>query len=189
MREKIKIGKKGSERVLSIWHFIVFGIIGLGIVAAVWLFYSAEVDVREIEILMLQNKLYDCVVEQGFVDEFLEEEIDVFGNCGLNKEIIEEDFYFRVLLENSAEELKRIDKGVRSFEKDCEVVLSGVEAKRYPKCFMKNESVLYHEGSEIKTATIKFLTASNQQGRKISVAENFKPGGGEFGGGGASDKF
>lgn len=171
---KIKIsGKKGSsEKILSLWHFLVFAVIGVGITAGVYMFYSVDIDTRGLEANILYAHLSDCLINQGFVpDNFMKEDFDILKECRINKGVIDADFYFKVQMTDADKiALKTISEGKRSFEKDCEIVLSGVKAEKYPKCSLKNESVLYYENNQVKIATLNILTASNQNGKEISVA-------------------
>jgi hypothetical protein len=57
--------KKADERVLSIYLFIIYIIVGIGIVSGVLLFYGKPFDVRELEAGILGDKVIDCLVEQG----------------------------------------------------------------------------------------------------------------------------
>ncbi len=57
--------KKGSSEILSIWLFLSWIIIAIVIVAAVALFYSRSVDVRQVESEVLLKKISECVFPQN----------------------------------------------------------------------------------------------------------------------------
>ena len=57
--------KKGGEKLLSIWWFIVLTLVTAGLVLAVLIFYSAEYDVRLKEADSLHDKIYDCLVDKN----------------------------------------------------------------------------------------------------------------------------
>ncbi len=167
--------KKAGEKLFSIWWFFVLAVVGVGIVAGVYIFYSADVDVREAEAGILYEKIADCIIEQGFLtDKFLydKENFDIYKGCDLNKKIIEGDYYIKIqAFDESNNEFISIIKGNPSFSKDCDIILSNdkLKAEKYPKCIRKAEGVLYYDNNEIKKAKIEILTASNQQGETSAV--------------------
>ncbi len=167
--------RKGGEKLLSIWWFFVLAIVGVGISASVFIYHSADVDVREIETNILYGKIVNCVIKQGFlIEELIEEDFDIFRECQLNKESFGEGsyFYFNLkVFDNSSNLIKEIEEGDFSFEKDCEIQEGeeGVIAKYYPKCIRKKEIVLYYKNNKIEEVELEILTASNQVGRKVSV--------------------
>ena len=59
------MNKKADERVLSIYLFIIYIIVGIGIVSGVLIFYGESFDVRELEASILADQVIDCFVEQG----------------------------------------------------------------------------------------------------------------------------
>ncbi len=170
------MNKIGGEKLLSIWWFLVLGIVGLGIVGGVFIFYSAGVDIREIEANVLSEEIINCLTGQGYVNDALfENDFDIFKECNFNKEIINSrEFYFEVeILDNNGKNLtKEIKAGKSSFKADCGVT-SGeeekkIKAEKFLKCIQKEESVIYYKNNEKKIATLYILTASNQRGKKIA---------------------
>ncbi len=79
------INKKGGERILSIYLFIIYIIISIGIVSGVILFYGSPFDVRIAEAGVLNSKIVDCLVEQGKLKQnVLVDEFDLLNTCHLN---------------------------------------------------------------------------------------------------------
>ena len=167
-----KMKNKKGQKLISIWWILVLAIVGAGIVVGVLIHSSANVDVRGAEAEILNEKILDCLFENGFLAEgFLEENFLFFEKCKLNEEIFGERsvFYFNVRVYDEADELiKEFRGGDASFEKDC-AIQEDVEAEDYPKCFMKDERVFYYEENEIKLGRIEILAASNQKGGKSLV--------------------
>lgn len=166
--------KRGAEKILSIWWFFVLAIVGLGIVAGVFIFYSADVDVREIESTSLYDNIVDCIAEQGFLsDGLLKEDFDIFKECRLNKNILNNGyFYIKIkFLDNAKSSIREdIVIGNNAFKKDCEISLSkDVKAEKFPKCVNGSEDFLYYKDNQIKTATLNILTVSNQKGIEVSI--------------------
>ncbi len=175
MRNKLIHDKKGGEKIFSVWWFFILAVVGLGIVAGVFIFYSADVDVREIESAALYDKIVDCISEQGFLkDDLLKEDFDIFKECKLNKNILNNgDFYVRIQELNKTENKIREDIviGNTAFKIDCEIILSDdkLKAEKFPKCVNRSEDFLYYKDNQIKTATLNILTASNQKGIEVST--------------------
>jgi len=71
------MNKKAGEKVLSIYLFIIYIIVSIGIVSGVLTFYG-PLDVRGVESGILTDKVIDCLVEQGELKEFNLE------NCGFD---------------------------------------------------------------------------------------------------------
>lgn len=86
------IGRKGDERVLSVYWFVIFVIIAAAVVGGVLLFFSNPLDVREVESSLLSDKVIDCFVDKGVLSVKLKEGADIEEVCGLNfKDINDED--------------------------------------------------------------------------------------------------
>ncbi len=159
--------KRGGEKLLSIWWFFVLVIVGTGISVAVMMFYSADVDVREIEADILSEKIIDCIIEQGFLVEDITNE-NMFERCDLNQEIFgkESSFYFRISTwDEEGNKLKEDIVGGKDFEVECEIGEAVEKAEHYPKCVKKKEGVLYYENNKVKRGELEILTASNQIGK------------------------
>ena len=87
---KLMSDKRGGEKYLSIWWFFVLAVIVGGIVIGVSAFNVADIDVKEIEADILANRVIDCVINNGYINEdFLNKNFDVFEKCYLNREIVD----------------------------------------------------------------------------------------------------
>jgi len=163
--------KKAAEKLLSIWWIFVLAVIGGGIVLGVLIYNNAEFDVRYDDANLLAEKIANCLVEQGKINEnFLEDDFNIFSECGLDKEILDSDiFYFNItIFDSSGNSLKEIVSGARSFEKDCGIS-SVTEASHYPRCSIKQENALYVKDGSLENAKIKILAGSNQHGKRITI--------------------
>lgn len=163
---------KRAEKLFSLWWFLILAVVGGGIIVGVLIFFSADVDIRGLESLVLSDKLTNCLIRQGYViDEFFEEEFDIFKTCGISKEILNsENFYLRITLlkEEGGDIIKEIYAGARSFEEDCKIG-ERLIARHFPKCTENKEKVMYYgieDNSKEKITSLYILTASNQKGRK-----------------------
>ena len=52
-----------------------------------------------------------------------------------------------------------------------EIQQKGVKAEKWVKCYLGKSVVLYNEDNKVKKINLEILTASNQKGEKIKVAE------------------
>ncbi len=161
-----------AEKLLSLWWFFVLGVVGGGLVIGVLIHTSAEINVNELEADILGEGIIRCIYDNGFLDnKVLEDDFDIFNNCNLNKAVFgkESNFYFNISIYNEDNSLrKEIIEGANSFEEDCKIQKK-LKAKYFPKCFEKQEIILFKEGEEIKEIKLKVLTASNQEGKRIHV--------------------
>tara|TARA_Y100000310_G_C20382627_1_gene668858 strand:+ start:273 stop:791 length:519 start_codon:yes stop_codon:yes gene_type:complete len=83
-------GKKGGEKYLSLWWFLVLIMITGSIVIAVSAFNIADVSTKEIESDILISRFVDCIVDAGVLNQkFLDKDFNIFEKCYLNKEIID----------------------------------------------------------------------------------------------------
>jgi len=161
---------KQAEKLLSIWWFFVLGVIAGGIVIGVLIYSSAEVSIKEAEANVLAERITDCLIDNGYLKEkILERDFDILDFCNLNSKVFEKssNFYFNISVYDSENLIFNVSKGNPTFEKDCRIGMSeDIKAEHFPRCFEKQELVLFKD----KNAKLIILAASNQNGRKISVA-------------------
>ncbi|MDD5193572.1 MAG: hypothetical protein PHF67_03210 [Candidatus Nanoarchaeia archaeon] len=160
--------KKAAEKLISVWWFFVLFIIGLGIVLGVMIYYSAETVVKKVEAESLNQRIFDCLVDKGYLNpRIFEDSFDVFDNCGLNREVFAKGslFYFKVSVYNEKGLIHENAYGDFSFEKNCQIT-EKIDAERFPGCFTRTMNILNTNEEKIKLVV---LTASNQVGEKVSV--------------------
>ncbi len=156
------MNKKADERVLSIYLFIVYIIVAIGIISGVIIFYGSPLDVRLAEASILSSKVIDCITEQGYLKlEVLEDDYDLMKSCYFdfsdkaNQYGGEEQFAVRLIISNLSscskageEELLevicsenlKIEEGNEKFLEFCTTFTEKVEGKKIPKC---DESAIY----------------------------------------------
>ena len=131
-----KKNKKGSDKIISIYWFVILGIIAGGVVAMVHVFYSSPYDVREVEANVLAMKVANCIEQGGKMDKRLdglgelrpEFKDNFMNNCKLNFDVKNEfdlvqyyvliDFYRFSNLEDS---YFQISSGNQNWVADCEI--------------------------------------------------------------------
>lgn len=170
--------KKAGEKWLSIWWIFVLVIIGGVIVIGVLVYYSADINIKEIEADILAERIVRCLVDNGYLrQDFVEEkEFDVFKECNLKREVFGKgsNYFFNISLKNERGNLYREDRkdiieGDTSFEEDCGIEKT-MRAKHYPRCSAKNGYLLYvNKEGKTEKVNLKILAGSNQEIKKTAV--------------------
>ncbi|MCX6750368.1 MAG: hypothetical protein NTZ83_02840 [Candidatus Pacearchaeota archaeon] len=73
--------KKGTDKILSIYWFVVLTLIAGGIFAMVYVYYGPPYDVRGIESEIFAERIADCISRGGVMSP------DLFAGEGFNAEI------------------------------------------------------------------------------------------------------
>ncbi len=159
------MNNKKAEKLFSIWWFFVLTIVGGGIVIGVLINSAIDVNIKEVESNILSERIIDCMVDNGYLIDL--GSFDVFENCNINEDLFIKgsNYYFNISVFDNEENIFELTKG-SSFEKDCKIQ-EKVDAEKFPRCSKKIELVIYNG----KQVNLIVLTASNQNGRRISVLE------------------
>jgi len=132
------IGKKGGERILSIYLFIIYIIVTIGIVSGVLLVYGKGLDVREAEAGILGSKVVDCLVEQGVLkEEVFSDFFDLSDFCRFDFSGEEYGVRIEILDFDSKRLLKKKEFGREDFFEFCDE-----KGERLSKCSEKKLYVL-----------------------------------------------
>ncbi len=148
VKDKMFKNKKAGERILSIYLFIIYIIVGVGIVSGVIVFKGSDLDVREIEAGVLSDKVIDCLVEQGKLRTDFDSSFDLIRECNFNFKDNTEKYQgeerYGVKVEafdfNSGVLKQEIKAGKTDF-----LVLCDSEGEKIPKCNIKELYVLKGE--------------------------------------------
>lgn len=140
------MNKKAGERVLSIYLFIIYIIVAIGIVAGVILFYG-PMNIREAEAGILTDKVIDCLTDGGKLEaEVLDADFDLIEECKFDfrdnsaKYEGEERYGVKVdvfLFDSGNPKRDSIEAGDVSFLEYC-----GSEGEKVPECNKKEVYVL-----------------------------------------------
>ena len=93
------MNKKGDEKYLSPWNFVVWAFIGIAVVGGVLIFNASEIDIRTEEARLLSSRLSDCLVSDGLLlEDFFDDDFDIFEACSLSEDAIDKGilFYFNI---------------------------------------------------------------------------------------------
>ncbi len=164
--------KRGTDKILSIYWFVVLTLIAGGVFAMVYVFYGPPYDVREIESDIFAQRIADCLSRKGtlnhnlFVEEGFNTEIgNTFsGDCNFNFEVEEGygeeiQYFYRVEfynvrdLENPAFSFY---DGNNNWEMDC--YIKKENNKEYRKLAKCTEKRLYALDEDENQYLIKILS-------------------------------
>lgn len=156
--------KRADSRLLSIWLFIIFGMIAVVIVAGVWISYSINIELKEEEALSLNNKIIDVLVDNGYLNErVFEEDFDIIEEADLSEKLFIEDriFYLKInILDLESDEVNTIVLGYEGFETECQL-----PGKDFPKCVKR--IILVRRKADNKGYGLEIITGSNQKGSEF----------------------
>jgi hypothetical protein len=67
-KENQIMNKKGTDKILSIYWFLVITLVAGGVFAMVYSFYGPPYDVRDIESEIFAQKIADCISKRGVIE-------------------------------------------------------------------------------------------------------------------------
>ncbi len=139
------INKKADEKILSIYLFIIYIIVGVGIVSGVIIFKDSDLDVREIEAGILTDKVIDCLVEQGKLRTDFDVDFDLMGECDFNFEDNTKKYdgeeRYAVKVESFDFDSGGLKEEVKAGKTDL-LTYCGLEGDKIPKCNLKELYIL-----------------------------------------------
>ena len=161
MKYKNIIGnRKAESRMITPWLFFVLGIVGVAIVAAVTIFFSAGIDIKIKEASAMSDKIIYGISDNGYLkDNVLSGNYDLLSESGISNLSMNNGlFYLNVTIYSENKTLKNFVGGNRDFEIQCR--LNGDKlAKCYERKFMLSDRV-----NLSKIYTVRILTGSNNNG-------------------------
>ena len=162
------MNKKGDEKLLSFWLIVVWAMVGVVVVGLVLRYYAVTMDVRKTEADILAMKILNCVSDNGYLNEnILNGNFDVYAECNLKKEIIENGEYFINISVYEGEVWLNKDYpviGVKNFDILCELA-EEAEAEQYPRCVNRQVYVSRQGYNQLFLLNIK--TGVNQLGSRL----------------------
>ena len=103
-----KKGELGEQVSVFMFLFLMF-VIGIGIVAGVYIFFGQGYDFREVEANLLSYKIGECIKENEITEEFFEKG-NFFEKCRLNKGAVEKNNIIRIC--SGVEDCMRAEKSL-----------------------------------------------------------------------------
>ena len=135
------MNKRGAEKIISVYWFVMLILVAGGIYGMVYMFYSHPFDVREIEANVLTNNIADCISEKGVINNELFNEggsvkEDFLETCKINFNVEDEkgwdrdeQYFVRVQFFNVSSlqtPFAEISKGNEKWLSDCDINKKGV---------------------------------------------------------------
>ena len=169
MKKKIKMAikmksKKADSKLLSIWWFAVLVVILAGILIGTSVFFSDKVDVRYYEANALGNRIADCIVYKGVLnEEYIADKSKILADCFISDNVSKDgNYYINITIDYGKANIKELIFGNAAFEKDCPIGNAMKSARNYPKCLTKEFEVYDAFGNKVK---IEIKTGSNKEYR------------------------
>jgi hypothetical protein len=89
------LDKKGlGDKLWSIINILFLVIIGISVVAMVYIIVGSGYDSRESDAIILGYKITKCLEENDLVEIFVDK--GIFNVCGLNEKVIEKHYIIRI---------------------------------------------------------------------------------------------
>jgi hypothetical protein len=152
--------KKADSRLLTPWLFVVFAIVGIGIVLGVIIFYDVESDVRVGEARFLTNMIIEGVIENGYLKEkVFERNFDLLQEARINKAKLAPggDFFVSMIILKDDEPIKEFSAGTRDL-----VIQCSLEGKGFAKCY-ETKLIVLNQSNPPERLLVRIIGASNQQ--------------------------
>jgi hypothetical protein len=174
------MNKRGTDKILSIYWFVILIIAAGGISAMVYNFYSYPYDVRSLESKVLSDKLSDCISQGGILNSGLfdssgklieNQDKSILQFCSLNfapesSFNNEEQFYFEINFYNISNQQKlllEIQHGNSAWKADCEIS----KDKDYTNLVQCYNNSFYSLDSSGKSYLIKILTTTRKTEKNV----------------------
>lgn len=141
--------------------FVIFIIIGVGVVIGILIFYSPAIDIRKEEAKTICDKLASSLVDDGRLKNETLREFDIFKASGLNEKFFYNGgkYYFKADIIQDEKIIKTYESGTKSFEVQCSLPGSALA-----KCYSRKIKVL---GDKNEVYEINILAGSNNLGAKV----------------------
>jgi hypothetical protein len=181
---KLKImNKKGADKILTIYWFVILTLIAGGIFAMVYVFYSTPYDVRGIEGEIFAERIADCISRQGIIDQsfFLGKDFDksmtgekFTKKCNLNfnveegyGDISQIQYFYRVefyTLKDLTKANYSIYDGNINWESDCAIKKDSKDYTRLAQC---TEERLYALNQGGEQYLIRILSVVGKSAKNV----------------------
>jgi len=174
------MNKKGADKLLSVYWFVILIATAGGISAMVFNFYSYPYDVREVESKILSDKISDCVSQGGILNseiidangkfiDGISENIMKICNLNFNPESSfsgEEQFYFEINFYSASNKdvsIMKIEHGNSAWKSDCEISETK-DYKNLAKCY---NDEFYSVDYSKKAYLVKILTITKKTEKNV----------------------
>lgn len=155
--------KKADEPILSIWNFVIWGIIGLGLVIVIINLNPINTDIRKIQADLLADRIGNCITDYKITEKFISDDFNLFKECNIDKKGFDNNkFYFNITTRKAGSNevlRKEIVFGNPDFEIMCGIKRNA-DSPNFAKCNIKEFFGIYNNEQII----IKVMAGSNNAG-------------------------
>lgn len=146
----MKMNKKGTNKILSMYWFAILLIVVGGVVSMVTIFYNSPYDVREIEGNLMINQIVDCISEHENLNSKVFEDFDVLEECNFKEDLFGGDgeYFFNFSIYNFSDSklVNSFSEGNNKLKADCNI--EDEDYEKLSKCigrevYLVNENDLY----------------------------------------------
>jgi len=130
------------------------------------IYYSAETNINPIESSIIVDKLADCLIINGKLNEnSLNYDFDIFKECNFDKKMfgVGSSFYFNISIYNDTSLVMEFLNGTY-FEPDCNIGKK-ISTKYFPSCTKEVYFVTYNNSEFVAHIS----GGVNQIGSKVSL--------------------
>lgn len=150
LNKKADIG----DQAMFVWFLFMMIVVGLSVVAGVFIFFGSGYEYRDIDAGLLNSKIQDCIFNEGLFNDIEKIGEDFYKKCGFDKNSINENFI--VLIKNA----------------DTENVLLQI-GSNFESCFFEKKSESFvrcsKENIYFNNKKFEIVTGSNQKSRRINI--------------------
>ena len=174
------MNNRGTDKLLSVYWFVILIIVAGGISAMVYNFYSYPYDVRDVESKVLSDKLANCISQGGILNANLFDDKEGNFKAKLDENILsmcnlnfapegsfnnEEQFYFEINFYEvvNKNNVLNITHGNPAWKADCEISKSK-DYKNLVKC---SDETFYSLDNSKKLYSIKILTITKKTEKNV----------------------
>ncbi|MEK6832510.1 MAG: hypothetical protein AABY32_00555 [Nanoarchaeota archaeon] len=161
--------QRGTDKILSMYWFVILALVAGGIFAMVYNFYGAPYDVREVESAIFAEKITDCISREGIIDsEFF---VDGIFNTKISESFIDKcNFNFKVEDEYGNEDFQYFYEVEFYTPEDAanpQFSLNGGNINWKNDCFIKKEK--NKEYNKLAKCTERRFYALNEGGKQYLI--------------------
>ncbi|MBS3073840.1 hypothetical protein J4447_00110 [Candidatus Pacearchaeota archaeon] len=186
MVRMIKGNRRGGENIMIFWQFLMWLLVGLGIVIGVVSFYASQIEVKAIEAEILSERIAGCLIDSKgvFNLKYFSDsgKYELLNDCGLSRGILDESGYFYIIANltlvsdiNSVgntenwKPLKSFSIGNKDLLFQCDVKRKGMEAQKFGDCTQRSLYGFYG-GEDSKGNNVK---GGSEEGREGAIVQLF----------------
>lgn len=160
--------KRGMEKAISIYWFVILFIVAGAVIYMVGVFYGKPLDVRGIEADLLLNNGADCVAKAGYISpsaydgsSFLINSENFMNLCHLDFSNSNDEYYLEISFKdfNSKQELSNAFTGNANLKEFCKEKYT--QSKETPLCTQRGFYALDKNNKQIQVDITSIVRKTN----------------------------